>query len=64
MDKQVGAGNYLVFLSADHGVANSPGYEVQHNLPGGAFNEDAFGKSLKQFLIDKYKYCLEPNCLT
>jgi arylsulfatase A-like enzyme len=55
LDKQVGAGNYLVFLSADHGAANSPGYAVKHDLPGGAFNKGDFAKGLKQILLDKYK---------
>lgn len=55
LDKQVGNGNYLVFLTADHAVANSPGFSKLHNLPGGAFDEDLFSKNLKQFLSEKYK---------
>ena len=55
LDKQLGKGNYLVFQTADHGVANSPGFEKQHNLPGGAFNEEAFMKDLTQMLQTKFK---------
>lgn len=55
LDKEIGAGNYLIFLSADHGAANSPGYAVKHNLPGGAFDESDLSKGLKQLLQDKYK---------
>ncbi len=55
LDKQLGEGNYLVFLTADHAGASSPGYSVKHNLPGGAFNSGAFDKALKQVLSDKYK---------
>lgn len=54
LDKQVGAGNYLVFLTADHAVSNSPGFSVMHRLPGGAFNESAFGSQLKQMLAAQF----------
>lgn len=55
LDKQVGKGNYLVFLTADHGVANSPGFAQLHNLPGGAFNDNNFINDLKQELQTKFK---------
>jgi hypothetical protein len=55
LDKQAGTGNYLVFLTADHAVANSPGFSVLHRLPGGAFNDDAFLNQLKQSLSAKFK---------
>jgi predicted AlkP superfamily pyrophosphatase or phosphodiesterase len=55
LDKQVGNGNYLVFLTADHAVVNSPGFSVQHHLPGGTFNDDSFANQLKQSLFAKYK---------
>ncbi|MFN8284345.1 MAG: alkaline phosphatase PafA [Chitinophagales bacterium] len=35
LDKQVGANNYTVFLTADHGVAHVPGFLDKHNLPNG-----------------------------
>ncbi len=54
LDAQVGAGNYLVFLTADHGVVNSPGFAQQHKLPGGAFNETMFVNSVKQLMLVKY----------
>jgi predicted AlkP superfamily pyrophosphatase or phosphodiesterase len=38
LDKEVGAGNYLVFLSADHGVADVPGFSQTLNIPSGVFN--------------------------
>ncbi|MFT4153807.1 alkaline phosphatase PafA [Parafilimonas sp.] len=55
LDRQVGEGNYLVFLTADHAVANSPGYAVKHRLPGGPFDAKPFTAGLKQLLLDKYK---------
>lgn len=29
---------YTVFITADHGVANSPGYAIEKKIPGGIFN--------------------------
>ena len=54
LDKQVGSGNYLVFLTADHGVANSPGFSKMHNLPGGTFNDNLFMNAMKQLMLVKY----------
>ena len=51
LDDQVGKGNYLLFLSADHGVANTPGYLQEHGLPGGATP----GKTLLATLNDSIK---------
>lgn len=36
LDRTVGRGQYLFFLSADHGVAHVPGYMKAHKLPGEA----------------------------
>lgn len=35
LDQRVGKGNYLVFLSADHGAAHSVGFMQEHNIPAG-----------------------------
>ena len=37
LDKQIGKGQYLVFLSADHGAANSVQLNLDHRLPTGLF---------------------------
>ena len=55
LDKQVGSGNYMVFLTADHAVANSPGFSKLHHLPGGAFDDGIFVNQLKQLMVAKYK---------
>lgn len=34
LDETVGKGNYLVFLSADHGAAHAVGFNQEHHLPG------------------------------
>lgn len=35
LDKQVGRGNYLVFLTADHGASHNFQFLLDHKLPGG-----------------------------
>ncbi len=35
LDKQIGKGKYLVFLSADHGVAHVPAFLKEHKIPAG-----------------------------
>lgn len=35
LDEQVGAGNYLVFLTADHGAAHNYQFMLDHKLPAG-----------------------------
>lgn len=37
LDKEVGKGNYVVFMSADHGVAEIPAYLKKHSIPAGLF---------------------------
>ncbi len=54
LDAQVGKNNYTVFLTADHGVANSPGFSKSHNLPGGVLNESNFISTLNQLIKVKY----------
>jgi predicted AlkP superfamily pyrophosphatase or phosphodiesterase len=38
LDTRFGKGNYLLFLTADHGVASSPGYSLEHRMPGGGWD--------------------------
>jgi predicted AlkP superfamily pyrophosphatase or phosphodiesterase len=38
LDAAIGKGQYTVFLSADHGVVQVPGYLKEHKLPAGLFN--------------------------
>lgn len=39
LDNRFGKGNYLIFLTADHGVAHIPAFLDEHKLPGGTVNE-------------------------
>ena len=53
LDKKVGKGNYLVFLSADHGGAHSVGYMQENKMPSGFFGE-GLEKSLNTDLEKKF----------
>jgi predicted AlkP superfamily pyrophosphatase or phosphodiesterase len=56
LDKTVGKGQYLTFLTADHGVAHVPGFMTEHKLPGGAVDDNKLVSDLNQLLFEKYKY--------
>ena len=58
LDKTIGANQYTVFFTADHGVAHVSGFLKQHQLPAGNWNDGAMRKTLdsllkQQFGIDK-----------
>ncbi len=42
LDQQVGKGNYLVFLTADHGGAHNPNVMRQHKMPAGGLEMDTW----------------------
>jgi len=50
LDKNIGNRNYLIFLTADHGVAPTVGYSQTHNLPAGAVNGGDFTHLISDFL--------------
>lgn len=54
LDKQYGAGNYLVFLSADHGASHSSGFNQAHHLLSGVFRGDSLVKLCNVHLKEKY----------
>ena len=56
LDATVGAGNYLFFLSADHGAPQVANFLRDHKLPGGAVNKSAFVKELNQYCASKFGY--------
>jgi predicted AlkP superfamily pyrophosphatase or phosphodiesterase len=39
LDGKVGKGNYLLFLSADHGAAHIPGFSKEHKIPAGVLDD-------------------------
>lgn len=54
LDREVGAGRYLVFLTSDHGVADVPGRLRDRGLPGGKFDRNAAISSLRGYLGRKF----------
>ena len=55
LDEQVGEGNYIAFLTADHGAAHNYQYMIDHKLNGGAWKvkEDVLSDRLDQYLQEK-----------
>ncbi|MBY0245905.1 MAG: alkaline phosphatase family protein [Sphingobacteriaceae bacterium] len=55
LDSQVGKGNYLFFLSADHAVAHVPEFMTENKLPAGKINDSKIAKNLNKLIEDKFK---------
>ena len=56
LDREVGKGQYTIFLSADHAVANAPGYSIENKLPGGTMSGATYMKEINKGLKEKYGY--------
>ncbi len=54
LDQKVGKGNYLVFLTADHGAAHSADYMAEENIPAGSFPMDTTAAHLNDALQQKF----------
>ena len=57
LDEKVGKGQYLVFLTADHGANHVPGFLKEHKLPGGLVDDTNLNNMLnaemkRQFGVD------------
>jgi predicted AlkP superfamily pyrophosphatase or phosphodiesterase len=50
LDSAVGKDQYVVFLTADHGVSHIPGFDSSHHLPGGYFDGDSIVKDMNKQL--------------
>jgi len=50
LDKKFGKNNVLVFLTADHGGAETPSYLVDLNIPAGVFDESKLEETLEQVI--------------
>ncbi len=55
LDAQYGKGNYLIFLTADHGVAHSLDFLKENKLPNGQLLTSPLRKSLNEHLESKFK---------
>ncbi|WP_209332395.1 alkaline phosphatase PafA [Lunatimonas salinarum] len=54
LDKVIGVGEYLVFLSADHGVADVVRYMQSENIPAGSLNTRFVMTQLRGYTNEKY----------
>lgn len=50
LDRRVGAGNYVVFLTSDHGVANIAAELLSYKIPAGVVTQAPVLKGLDEFL--------------
>ncbi|HEX5026451.1 MAG TPA: alkaline phosphatase PafA [Agriterribacter sp.] len=54
LDKRFGKGNYLYFITADHGVSESPGYYLENKMPSGAISDKDFSGAINDALKQKF----------
>ncbi|MGB2526600.1 alkaline phosphatase PafA [Flagellimonas sp. SN16] len=50
LDRTLGKGNYLIFLTADHAASDHPGFLEQKGLPGRNYDPNKIGQELNEFL--------------
>ena len=54
LDAKVGAGNYTLFLTSDHGGVHVPAYLESLKVPSGYFETSNFRKELNSFVSEKF----------
>ncbi len=54
LDAKVGKGNYLVFLSADHGAMNNTRFLQDRRIPAGNWDDGVAAKKLNEVLAKEY----------
>jgi len=54
LDKTIGKGNYLTFLTADHGAVNNAAFLQDQHIPAGIWNGKSMVKELNQELKAKF----------
>lgn len=54
LDDKIGKGNYLLFLSADHGAAHAAGFSRHHKIPSSHDYEEDVEAALDTFIREKY----------
>lgn len=64
LDKRVGTGNYVMFLTADHAVVNVPKYLQDNKIPGNYAPLGIYFSKLREYMAKKYgsgKWILSAN---
>jgi len=54
LDTRVGEGQYVFFLTADHGAAHVPKFLIDNKIPVGQFDKSRFVNELKASLLKEY----------
>lgn len=54
LDQQVGKGQYLLFLTADHGAAHSPGFLMDRKGAAGVYPQSDVDKAVRVALQEKF----------
>lgn len=54
LDEKVGKGNYLLFLTADHGAAHAIGFMKEHQIPADFLVSKKIDDPLNEFLSKKF----------
>lgn len=54
LDKEVGKGNYVVFLSADHGGADVANHMIDNRIPAGYILEEQVSKAVRNYFRNVY----------
>lgn len=55
LNKEVGEGQYILFVTADHAVADVPQYLVNQKIPAGKISEGALKSSINSYLNKKFE---------
>ncbi|MBT8319734.1 MAG: alkaline phosphatase family protein, partial [Gramella sp.] len=55
LDQNIGEGEYVVFLTADHGAVEVPSYLKSKKIPAGYFSDSELIKKLGNYLTGEYK---------
>jgi predicted AlkP superfamily pyrophosphatase or phosphodiesterase len=67
VEAEAGAGNYVVVLTSDHGVAPKPEELTKRGMPAGRFSGDEVSRAIESALSEKYgpanKWMLESTYL-
>jgi predicted AlkP superfamily pyrophosphatase or phosphodiesterase len=54
IEKEAGAGNFVVFLTADHGAADNAEYLADNKIPAGLLSDAGMQKEIRGFLSGVY----------
>jgi predicted AlkP superfamily pyrophosphatase or phosphodiesterase len=54
LDEKIGKGQYICFITADHGVAHVPGFAQSHDLPGGTWSEGAAVRKINEAVKQQF----------